>query len=73
MGAYLSGCRVNKQPSPGSPVDSEQCRANNIYSPCSDKLTEVQLYMSTSCQPGSQLIRAFSDVQKPFIFSDLTV
>ena len=26
--------------SPGS-------HANNVYSPCSDKLTEVQLYMST--------------------------
>ena len=27
------------------------------------------LYMSTSCQPGSRLIRAFSDVEKPlFIF-----
>ena len=26
---------------------------NNIHSPSSDMLTEVQLYMSTSCQPGS--------------------
>ena len=32
--------------SPGS-------HANNIYSPGSDKMTEVQLYMSASCQPGS--------------------
>ena len=45
--------------------------ANNIYSPGSDKLTEVQLYMSTSFQPGSWVIRAFSDVEKPFLFSNL--
>ena len=47
--------------------------ANNIYSPGSDKLTEVQLYMSNSCQPGSRVIRALSDVKKPFLFSDLVV
>ena len=47
-------------------------RANNIYSPGSDKLTEVRLYMSTSCQPGSRVIRAFLGVDKPFfLFSDL--
>ena len=46
-------------------------RANNIYSSGSDKLTEVQLYMSTSCQPGSRIIWAFSDVEKPFSLSDL--
>ena len=46
--------------SPGS-------RANNIYSPGSDQLTEVQLYLSTSCQPGSRVIRALSDVEK-FVF-----
>ena len=45
--------------------------ANNIYSPGSDKLTEVQLYMPSSCQPGSQVFRAFSDVEKHFLFSDL--
>ena len=28
--------------------------------------------MSTSCQTGSQVIRAFSDVEKPFLFSDLS-
>ena len=36
-------------------------------------LTEVQLYMSTSFQPGSRVIRAFSDVEKPFLFFDLAV
>ena len=36
-------------------------RANNIYSPGSDKLTEVQLYISTSWQTGSWVIQAFSD------------
>ena len=40
----------------------------NIYSPGSDKLTEVQLYMLTSCQPGSRVIRVFSDVEKPLSF-----
>ena len=52
--------------SPGS-------RANNIYSPGRDKLTEGQLYMSVSCQPGSRVIRAFSDAGKPFLFSNLAV
>ena len=42
--------------------------ANNIYSPGSDKLTEVQLYMSTSCQPGSWVIQAFSDIEKHFFY-----
>ena len=41
--------------------------ANNIYSPGSDTLTEVQLYMPTSCQTGSQVIRAFYDVEKPLL------
>ena len=52
-------------------------RANNRYSPGSDKLTEVQLYinqlitaaqlyMSTSCQLGSRVIRAVPDVEKAF-------
>ena len=27
--------------------------------------------MSTSCQPGSRVIRAFSDAKTPFLFSDL--
>ena len=50
-------------------------RANNTYSAGTEKLTEVQLYMSTSCQPGSRVIRAFSDVEKLFfpLFSDLAV
>ena len=48
-------------------------RANNIYSPGTDKLTEVQLYMSTSCQPGNRIIRAFRDVEKPVLISDLAV
>ena len=43
--------------------------ANNIYSSGGDKLTEEQLYMSTSCQPGSRVIGDFSDVEKPFPFS----
>ena len=43
-------------------------RANNIYSPGSDKLTKVQLYMymSTSCQPDNRVIRTFPDVEKHF-------
>ena len=52
--------------SPGS-------RANNNYSPGTDKLTEVQLYMSASCQPGNRVIRAFRDVEKPVLISDLAV
>ena len=41
--------------------------ANNFNLPGSDKLTEVQLYMSTSCQAGSRVIRDFSDVEKLFL------
>ena len=41
-----------------------------IYSPGSDTLTEVQLYRSTSFQPGSRVIRACSDVARPFLFSN---
>ena len=52
--------------SPGS-------RSNNIYAPSNDKLTEVQLYMSTSVQQGSRVIRTYSDVETPFLFSDLAV
>ena len=37
------------------------------------KLTEVQLYTSTSCQPDSWVTRVFFDVEKPFLFSDLGV
>ena len=36
-----------------------------------EMLTEVQLSMSTSCEPGSRAIHAISDVDKPFLFSDL--
>ena len=45
--------------------------ANNIYSHGSDKLTEVQLNMSPLCLPGSWVIRAFPDVEKPFLVSNL--
>ena len=58
------GCIVHN--SPGS-------HANNIYSPASDKLTKEQLYMSVSCYPGCRVIRAFSDVEKPYLFSDWAV
>ena len=52
--------------SPGS-------RANNMYSPGCEKLTEVQLYMSVSCQPGSQVIRPSLTLKNLFLFSDLEV
>ena len=48
-------------------------RVNNIYSPGSDKLIEVQFYMPISCQPGTRVIPAFSDVKKSSFFSDLAV
>ena len=47
--------------------------ANNNNLPGSDKLTEVPLDMSISCQPDGQVIQAFSDIEKPFLFSDLAV
>ena len=53
--------------------NSTGSRANNINFPGSDKLTEVQFYMLTSCQPGSRVIRALSGVEKPLLFSDLAV
>ena len=34
---------------------------------CLRKATLLHMY-SCTCQPGSQVIRAFSDVEKPFIF-----
>ena len=67
-GAYIPGCRINKHPAVGRIVgNSRGSGANNIYSPGSDKLTEVQVYMSASCQPGSRIIRAISNVEKPFL------
>ena len=70
----LPGKSTPVYPAVGWIVDTSlRSRANIIYSPGSDKLTEVQLHMSTSFQPGSQIIRAFSDVGKPFAFSDLSV
>ena len=33
----------------------------------------MQWYMSTSCPKGSWIIRAFFDVKKHFVFSDLVV
>ena len=51
--------------SPGS-------RANSMYSPGCE-LTEVQLYMSVSCQPGSQVIRPSLILKSLFLFSDLEV
>ena len=49
-------------------MDSGQCTRQPCKKTCirSDKLTEVQLHMSTSCQPGSRVIRAFSDVEKAY-------
>ena len=62
---------VPVHPAVGWIVDS---RAKIFYSSCSDKLIEVHARnMSASCQPGSRVIRAFSDVEKPFLFSDLVV
>ena len=50
-------------------MDSSPCSvANNIYSPGSDKVTEVQMYMSNSCQPRSRVIRAFSELHSFFCF-----
>ena len=53
--------------------NSSGSRANNVYSPGSDKFPDVQLYMSTSCQLGIREIRAFSDIEKPLLYSDLAV
>ena len=68
-GAYLPGCPAVEWKVGNSPGS----RANNIYLPDSDKLTEVELFMSTSCHSNSRVIRAFSDVEKPFLLSDLAV
>ena len=43
-------------------------RAKNIYSSGSDKLNDVPLYMSTSCQLGSRVIPGYSDVKSLFYF-----
>ena len=65
-GANLPSCRVNKN------LFTRHPGANNIYLIGSDKLhitfiqPEVQLYMSTSYQPGSSVMRVFSDTEKLF-------
>ena len=65
----LPGKKAHVHPAVGWIVcNSPGSRANNIYSPGSDKLIEVQLYMSTSSQQDSQVILTFSDVEKVFIF-----
>ena len=53
--------------------NSPDRRANYMFLLGSDKLTELQLYMTVSCQPGSRVIRAFSGVKKPFSFFDLAI
>ena len=77
MNMTYNGCLFTRLPGKYAPVhpavgwlvgDSPDSRANNIYSPGSDKVTEVQFYMSNSCQPGSRVIRAFSDALIFFIF-----
>ena len=50
--------------------NSPSRHANNIYSSGSDKLTEVQLYISALCQAGSRIMRAFLDDEKPVLFSE---
>ena len=61
---YLPGCRVQNasvHPAVGWTVGNlPGSSANYIYSPGIGKMTEVQLYMLTY-QPGSRLMRAFSD------------
>ena len=65
LGKPSPGQKTPVHPAVGWIMDnSAGSRANNIYSPASDKVTEVQLFMSTSCQPGSLVIQAISDVEK---------
>ena len=68
---YFPGKQATVHPAVGWIVgNAPGNRSNNIYSSDSDKLTKVQLYMSTSCQPVSQETQAFFDVQKPILFYD---
>ena len=65
----LPGKKAPVHPAVGWIVDNSPVRrANNIYSPGSDKLTEVQLYISTLCQTDSRVTRVFSDVEKSFLY-----
>ena len=66
--ADLPGCRVNKHCSLCRQVDSGQFARKPFKQHLftgSDKLTDMQ--------PGSWLTRAFSGVEKPFLFPDLAV
>ena len=67
MNKAYNKCLFTQQPVHPAVVwivgNSTGSRANNIYSPGSNKFTEVQLNMSSSCQPGSRVIRAFPDVE----------
>ena len=51
--------------------NSSGSHANNSLSPGSDRLTTVQSYMSASCQISSRVIRAFSDVKKALLLSEI--
>ena len=56
--AYNRCLFTHVHPAVGRIVDNlPGSRANNIYSPGSDKLTDVQFYRSTSFQSGSRVIR----------------
>ena len=77
MNKAYNKCLFTRLPgTPGIRGDSRQFtrnHASNSSSPGSDKMTEVQLYMSTLCHLGCRVIRAFSDVEMPFLFSNLAV
>ena len=61
-------------PAVGWIVGNSACSSAHIISSLgSDKLPEVQLCMSTSCQTGSRVIRAFPDVEKPLYVLILAV
>ena len=65
----LPGKEISVHPAIGWIVgNSSGSRANNIYSPGNNKLTEVQLNISTSCQSGSRVIRALSTVDIKVFF-----
>ena len=72
--SILDDVIASVHPAVGWIVGNSACSSAHIISSLgSDKMPEVQLCMSTSCQTGSRVIRAFPDVEKPFYVLILAV
>ena len=65
IGAYLPSCRVNKH------LFTRQSGGMWATHPAAVPITFIHPAMMN--ETGSRVIQAFSDVDKPFLFSDLVI